>query len=90
MIQANVLKGIQQVLGAAGVDPKQDESIGQYLAGALRITEDQANRFLAALDRGSTIDDATVEAEIDTAGVNSDLLTKIARVIGSALGKAAG
>ena len=74
MIQANVLKGIQQVLGASGVDPKQDETVGQYVAGALQITEDQANRFLAALDRGSTTDD--MEGEIDTANVNSDLLTR--------------
>lgn len=87
MIQANVVKGIQEVLTDAPVDPRQQETIAQHVARALHISEHQAEIFLEALDRGATLDDATAEAQIDPATVDQDLLTRIARAVGAALGE---
>ena len=87
MIQANVIKGIQEVLAGSPVDPEQQETIGQHVARALHVSEHQAEIFLEALDRGATLDDATLEAQIDPASVDQDLLARIARAVGTALGQ---
>ncbi len=86
MIHANVIKGVQEVLADAAFDPGQQETIGQHVARALHISEHQADVFLEALNRRSTLDDASVEAQLDPGTVDPDLLTRIARAVGAALG----
>ena len=87
MIEANVIKGVHELLGEHGAKPKPDEPFGDFVARAVNISRRQAEVFLEALHNGSTPEEATAKAEIDPAAVNGDLLTRVARAIGTALGE---
>jgi hypothetical protein len=89
MISAEVIKGVQQVLGEHGTHQKTDERFGDFVARGIGISARQADIFLASLHDGGTVEDALLAAEIDSSAVSSELLSKLARAIGVALGRIA-
>ena len=88
MISSNVIKGVHELLEARGIQPEPKESFGETVARALGISSRQSEVFLEALHDGASVDEAVAAAEIDTEQLDTDLLTRIARAIGTALGKA--
>jgi hypothetical protein len=88
MITAQVLKGVHELLLEHGVEPKQDEELGDFVARGLHIDARQANILLTALHDGAPIDQALAAAEIDPkiAG-ESNLLSDLARLVGGAAGR---
>jgi hypothetical protein len=90
MISAEVIKGVQELLVERGVQQRQDERLGDFVARGLGITSAQAEALLASLHDGAEVDQAVMAGGIDRNAVNEDLLVHLARVIGSAVGRAAG
>lgn len=89
MVNAEVIKGVNQLLVDAGVQPKPDESFGDFVARGLGISARQAEVLLTALHDGATVDEAVLKAGVEPANVDQDLLRKVARLIGSTLGSIA-
>jgi hypothetical protein len=89
MINAEVIKGVQQVLGEHSVHQQVDERFGDFVARGLGISARQADIFLESLHDGAIVDEALLMAEIDPATTSSELLSKVARAIGVALGRIA-
>jgi hypothetical protein len=89
MISAEVIKGVQQILGEHGTHQRPDERFGDFVARGIGISARQADIFLASLHDGGTVEDALLAAEIDASTVSPELLTKLARAIGVALGRIA-
>ena len=90
MISAEVIKGVQQVLGGEhGIHQQVDERFGDFVARGIGISARQADVFLASLHGGGTAEEALLAAEIDPSTVSSELLSKVARAIGVALGRIA-
>jgi len=82
MIHAEAVKAVQELLVERGIEPREGERWGDYVARGLNVTDTQAESFLYALDQNRSIDEACAEAGI-TPG--SGLLTDIARAVGRAL-----
>jgi fructose-1-phosphate kinase PfkB-like protein len=89
MVNAEVIKGVNQLLVDAGIQPKPDESFGDFVARGLGISARQAEVLLSALHDGATVDDAVLKAGIEPGRVDQDLLKKVARLIGTTLGNIA-
>jgi hypothetical protein len=89
MVNAEVIKGVHELMGDAGVQPAPNESFGDLVARGLGISARQAEVLLSALHDGATVDEAVAKAEVDPANVHQDLLKKVARLIGSSLGSIA-
>lgn len=89
MISAEVIKGVQELLEERGLRQKQDERLGDFVARGLGITAAQADALLSALHDGADVDEAVRIAGIQPGALDRDLLTRIARSIGTALGRAA-
>ena len=87
MINANVVKGVHELLEEHGIKPKLDEAFGDTVARALGISGRQSEILLESLHEGGSVDQAVAAAEIDTSDLNGDLLVHIARAIGIALGR---
>ena len=87
MINAEVLKGVYEVLGKSGVKLNENEPYGDYVARRLGISARQAEILLAALHDGGTVDEAVHAAEVDESAADRDLLKEVARAIGIALGR---
>ena len=87
MINANVVKGVHELLEEHGLKLKPDESLAEAVARALGISGRQSDILLESLHEGSSVDEAVAAAEIDTSDSKGDLLLKIARAIGTALGR---
>lgn len=87
MIEANVIKGVHEILGEHGPQPGPGERLSDYVARALKISGAQAEVFLEALHDGSTPEQAAAKAEINPATADLDLLTRMAQAIGTALGE---
>jgi hypothetical protein len=66
-----------------------DEPFGDFVSRGLGISARQADVFLASLHDGGTVEEALLAAEIDPNTVSSQLLSKVARAIGAALGRIA-
>jgi hypothetical protein len=61
--------------------------VADYVARGLGITPQQADVLLQAMHSGVSVDEAVVLAGIDPTKIkDSDLLTRLARIVGSALG----
>lgn len=90
MISSEVIKGVQELLVERGLQQKQDERLGDFVARGLGITPAQAEVLLSTLHDGGDVDQAVAAAAIDRSAVNHELLTQLARVIGSTLGRATG
>ena len=86
MVSANVIKGVQELLEDRGIQPEPDETFEDTLARALGISRRQSDILLVSLHDGATVEEAAAAAEIDNSNSERDLLVRIARAIGSALG----
>ena len=87
MISANVIKGVHELLDQRGIRPKPDEIFGDMVARALHISRRQSEVLLESLHEGASVDEAVAVAEIDTSHLEGDLLVRVARAIGTALGR---
>ena len=87
MINANVIKGVHELLEERGIRPKPDETFGDMVARALDISRRQSEILLESLHGGASVDEAVAAAEIDPSHLEGDLLVRIARAIGTALGR---
>lgn len=86
MIHAEAVKAVQELLVERGIEPREDERWGDYVARGLGVSDTQAEAFLYALDQNKNIDEACAEAGISADRGNDGLLVDIARAIGRALG----
>jgi hypothetical protein len=89
MINANVIKGVHELLEQSGIRAEPDETLGDRVARALGISGRQSEILLESLHDGASLDEAVAAAEIDPSHLQGDLLVRIARAIGTALGRAA-
>jgi len=87
VIEANVIKGVHEMLGEHGPQPEPGERLSDYVARAFKISGAQAEVLLEALHDGATPDEAAAKAAINPATTNIDLLTRLAQAIGTALGE---
>ena len=83
MIHAETVKAVQELLKDRGIEPRQDESWGDYVARGLGVSSAKAQAFLDALHRGCSVGEAQLVAGIRDRGA----LLKMARTVGRALGK---
>ena len=87
MVSAEAIKGVNDLLRERGIKQKPNERVADYVARGLGITAQQADVLLQAMHSGVSVDEAVVLAGIDPASIaDRDLLTRLARVVGSALG----
>jgi hypothetical protein len=89
MINAEVIKGVHQLLEDTGMQQKLEESFADFVARGLGVSARRAEVLLQSLHDGGSVEDAVHAAEIETTHVNNDLLVRVARVIGSTLGRIA-
>ena len=87
MISSNIIKGVHELLKERGIQPVPDETFGDTVARALNISRRQSEMLLESLHNGATLDEATAAADIDSSHLDGDLLLRIARAIGTALGR---
>ena len=87
MISANVIKGVHELLEERGIQPEPDETFEDTVARALGISRRQSEILLESLHDRASVDEAVAAAEIDTSHLEGDLLARIARAIGTALGR---
>src|SRR6476619_5704984 len=64
MIHAESVKAVQELLVERGIQPKENERWGDYVARGLGLSETQAEGFLHALDKSLSIDEACAAAGI--------------------------
>ncbi|HEY6390654.1 MAG TPA: hypothetical protein VIX89_05225 [Bryobacteraceae bacterium] len=90
MVSAEAIKGVNDLLLERGIEQKPNERIADFVARGLGITAQQADVLLQAMHSGVSVDEAVVLAGIDQSSIaDRDLLTRIARVVGAALGQLA-
>ena len=89
MISAEVEVAVQQLLHGRGLKQREGEKLGDFIARGLGISPKQANGFLAALNDGSSVEEAQLIAGIESSIPEMPLLVDIGRTIGTALGKVA-
>jgi hypothetical protein len=87
MIHAETVKAIHELLGERGIEQKENERLGDYVARGLNISDSQAQTFLDALHEGEPLDQARDRAGIPAGAPRDALLADIARAVGSALGR---
>ena len=87
MINAEVIKGVQELLEERGVTQKSGERFGDYVARGLGISGGQTEALLESLHDGRNVEEALRAAGVTAEEVNQDLLTQVARAIGAALGR---
>lgn len=90
MITAPVLNAVQQLLQERGIEKREEERLGDYVARGLNISRGQAEAFLEALHENKTIEQAQAEAGITPDAANAGMLADLARTIGAALGRVIG
>jgi fructose-1-phosphate kinase PfkB-like protein len=87
MVSAEAIKGVNDLLRERGIEQKPNERVADYVARGLGITAQQADVLLQAMHSGVPVDEAVVLAGINPASIaDPDLLTRLARLVGSALG----
>ena len=87
MVSAEAIKGVNDLLREHGVEQKPNERVADYVARGLGITPQQADVLLQAMHSGVPVDEAVVLAGIKPSEItDTDLLTRLARVVGAALG----
>lgn len=87
MISAETIKGVQELLEKRGIEQKQGERLSDYVARGLHLSDHQAEVLLEKLHDGAEVDDAVREAGIAPESMDRDLLTQLARSLGSAAGR---
>ncbi len=83
MIHAETVKAVQELLQDRGVEQRQDEPWGDYVARGLGVSAAKAQAFLDALHRGCSVAEAQMAAGIRQRGA----LVQMARTVGRVLGK---
>ncbi len=90
MITAQVIKGVEELLGQRGVHIKNHERIGDTVARVLSISPHQSEILLETLHDGGTVEQAALRAGIASLDTShSELLNALARKIGATLGRIA-
>ena len=87
MINPNILKAVHELLQERGIDQKQNESLSDYIARGLDLSDGETVRLLEALDSGMTIEEAQKAAGATLSSDHQGLALSIPRAIGMALGK---
>ena len=87
MITANVVRAVQDLLKERGIEPKEDERLGDYVARGLGVSDAKAAAFLEYLNEGVSAEEAQAHAGIEVGAPSQKLLNDIARAIGVALGR---
>jgi hypothetical protein len=87
MINAQVIKGVQELLEKHGVEQRSDEKFGDFVARGLGISARQADIMLESLHDGETVEEAMQAADIDSTVESGDLLIQIARAMGTMVGR---
>ena len=89
MIAAEVIKGVEELLGQHGLQMKTGEPLGDVVVRELGISDRQAEILLSTLHDGGTVEEALRAANISSVMPprHSELLNKIGWAIGSVLGK---
>lgn len=83
MIHAETVKAVQELLKDRGIEQRENETWGDYVARGLGVSAGKAEAFLEALHRGCSIGEAQMVAGIRDRGA----LVKMARTVGRAVGK---
>ena len=83
MIHVETVKAVQELLKDRGVEQRQDEPWGDYVARGLGISGAKAGAFLEALHGGCSVREAQVVAGISNRGP----MVKVAQAIGRTLGR---
>ena len=87
MINPTVLKAVHELLQERGIEQRQDETLGDYIARGLGISAAQTERLLEELDKGCTIEQAEQAAGVTLTPEHRNLAESIARSVGTALGR---
>jgi hypothetical protein len=86
MIHAESVKAVQELLVERGIQQKEDERWGDYVARGLDVSDTQAESFLHALDENLSIEEACAAAGISPECAKDGILADIGRAVGRALG----
>jgi len=86
MIHAESVKAVQELLVERGVEKREGERWGDYVARGLDVSEGQAEAFLEALDENRSVEDACAVAGISPDRAGGQMLQDVARAIGRVLG----
>ena len=86
MIHAESVKAVQELLVERGIQQKEDERWGDYVARGLDVSDTQAENFLHALDENLSIEEACAAAGISPECAKDGILADIGRAVGRALG----
>lgn len=87
MINANVIKGVQELLEEDGIRLTPGETFGNMVARELDISDEQTEVLLNSLHDGATVTEATTRANLDPALAHNDTLVALAKAVGTALGR---
>lgn len=63
MIEAEVIKAVQQFIESRGIKQLPDETLGDFVARGLGISAAQADSFLTEINSGVPIEDAEKKSE---------------------------
>ena len=86
MIHAESVKAVQELLVERGIQQKEDERWGDYVARGLDVSDTQAESFLHALDENLSIEEACAAAGISPECAKDGIFVDIGRAVGRALG----
>jgi hypothetical protein len=87
MINAPVIRAVQDVLRERGFEQRPNERLGDFVARGLGVSDAEAEVFIQSVHDGASLDEAQARAGIRVEPVGQTLLTDIARAIGAALGR---
>lgn len=88
MITANVVRAVEELLKERGIEQREGERLGDYVARGLHLSEAEATAFLQHVHDGDTVEEAQRKAGISLdAGTSGSLMLDIARAVGTALGR---
>lgn len=90
MINAEVIKAVQDLLHERGIEQRENERLADYVARGLNLSPPQTEAFLEELHHGKTIQEARDVAGIPEGEPQSSFLIEVAKRIGVTLGKVAG
>lgn len=87
MINAPVIRAVQDLLRERGVEQRENEQLGDFVARGLDISGGEAEMFLQLVHDGVPVEEAMVRAGIPPTKAGNTLLVDIAKAIGVALGR---
>lgn len=83
MIEPMTIKATQELLTENGIEKREGEQWGDYIARGLGLSDAQAQKFLEAIDEGKTVEEACTAASV----ASNASLAAFAERLGRALGK---